>query len=163
MQKTILYIMGVSGCGKSTVGKLLAERLNLSFFDGDDYHPEKNVQKMAKGNPLNDQDREGWLQNLNKLAKQYAESGAIIACSALKESYRIVLKQGIDEQIVFIFLKGTFEEIRDRLRARKEHFMPIALLQSQFDILEVPKDAISISVQKKPEEIIEEILATIQN
>ncbi len=160
MQKTIFYIMGVSGCGKSTIGKLLAKQLNFMFFDGDDYHPEANVQKMASGSALNDDDRKGWLLTLNELAERNVQSGAVIACSALKESYRELLKHGIEEQVAFVFLEGSFEMIQERLKARKGHFMPAALLRSQFDALEIPTDGISIAIQSTPEEIIQEILAS---
>lgn len=152
--------MGVSGCGKSTIGKLLAKQLKIVFFDGDDYHPEVNVKKMASGKPLTDNDREGWLNTLNQLAKQHASPGVVIACSALKKSYRNLLQQDLKEQSTFVYLEGSFEEINERLRSRKGHFMPKALLQSQFDVLEAPTNAITVSVQLTPEEIVSKILST---
>ena len=158
MHKTVFYIMGVSGCGKSTIGKLLAKKLEVVFFDGDDYHPEKNVEKMASGTPLTDHDRNGWLKTLNQLAKQHASPGVVIACSALKKSYRILLQHELKEQSTFVYLEGSFEEISERLRSRKGHFMPPALLQSQFDVLEAPTNAITVSVQLSPEEIVSKIL-----
>ena len=161
MQKTIFYIMGVSGSGKSTIGKLLAEQLNFKFFDGDDYHPKENVEKMASGQPLNDDDRYGWLKTLNDLAKQYANTGAVIACSALNESYRDLLQHEIKEQSIFVYLEGSFEEITKRLQARKGHFMPTALLKSQFDALEAPTNAIIVSIQLTPDKIISEILGSV--
>ena len=155
---TVFIVMGVSGCGKSTIGKLLADELKIPFFDGDDYHPNANVKKMALGNPLNDTDREGWLKRLNGLAIENKNKGAVIACSALKNSYRLILKRNLDPLIEFVYLNGTFEEISDRLKKRKNHFMSIGLLKSQFDTLEVPNDAISVSITKTPLEIITRIL-----
>lgn len=124
MKRTpILFIMGVSGSGKSTIGQLLAEELNLKFYDGDDFHPPENVKKMAKGLPLDDNDRQGWLHRLNELAKDNKGTGAIIACSALKHAYRKQLRAGIEDQIEFIFLKGSFDLVAERLSKRKGHFM----------------------------------------
>ncbi len=163
MNKDHIYIiMGVSGCGKSTVGKLLATKLNIPFFDGDNYHPKANVQKMANGFPLNDTDRKGWLQKLNELAIAHKNEGAVIACSALKEKYRTQLKQGLINQMVFVYLHGTFDQIYARLKARKDHYMPAKLLKSQFDTLEVPKNSIQISILKSPEDIVYQIMKMTQ-
>ena len=159
MNKSIFIIMGVSGTGKTTIGKLLSKTYGFPFFDGDDFHPSANIEKMASGRPLDDNDREGWLKSLNKLAQEHIKSGAIIACSALKEIYRETLSEGITNKIVFVFLKGSFEQVKSRLDNRKGHFMSSALLKSQFDTLEEPKDAIEASIQLSPEEII----TTIQN
>lgn len=158
MKSPIFIVMGVCGCGKSTIGKLLAKALQIPFFDGDDYHPEANVTKMATGNPLNDNDREGWLKRLNGLALENNSLGAVIACSALKESYRTILQQNIAKQIEFVYLKGTYEEISDRLAQRKNHFMPSGLLKSQFETLEVPADAIAVSIINSPQTITNQIL-----
>ncbi len=160
MNRTIFIVMGVSGTGKTTIGKLLANKLDLPFFDGDDFHPKENVEKMVSGIPLNDNDRKGWLIKLNKLAISQ-KKGAIIACSALKEKYRAQLRKNIEEKICFIFLDATFEQIKERLEQRKNHYMPASLLQSQFDALEPPKGAIRVDVSKSPEEIIEKIIIQI--
>lgn len=152
--------MGVSGCGKSTIGKLLSKELNFNFFDGDDYHPEANVQKMASGQPLNDDDRKGWLITLNKLAIDHVSTGAVIACSALKDSYRQLLQKDIIDHAQFVFLEGSFQEIMGRLQERTEHFMPPALLESQFSTLETPQEALIISIQLTPGEIVNKIVAS---
>ncbi|MGP1994415.1 gluconokinase [Zobellia laminariae] len=157
----IIFVMGVSGSGKSTIGKLLAEELNLSFYDGDDYHPEANVKKMADGHPLDDDDRQGWLERLNLLAIEKSEYGAIIACSALKNKYRTILQNGIEEKLNFVYLQGTFEEIMGRLELRKNHFMPPELLHSQFNTLEVPENAITVSIMHTPEEIVSKIIKAL--
>ncbi|WP_394748564.1 gluconokinase [Spongiimicrobium salis] len=150
----LFFVMGVSGCGKSTVGSALAEKLSIPFFDGDDYHPQANIDKMKQGTPLNDDDRHGWLVQLNKLAKEHLSTGAVIACSALKEAYRVLLQKDIEDHIVFVFLEGSFDEIMQRMQSRKNHFMPAQLLKSQFDTLEIPKNALRISIAKTPEEIV---------
>ena len=154
----IVFVMGVSGCGKSTIGKLLAEKMNFSFFDGDDYHPQENIKKMSQGIPLDDNDRQGWLEALNNLAKTNLEQGAVIACSALKETYRVILKSDIAEQCHFLFLDGSFEEIKERIEQRKGHFMTSDLLKSQFDTLEVPDEAITVSILDSPEKIVAQTL-----
>jgi len=158
----IYIIMGVSGCGKSTIGKLLAAKLEVPFFDGDDFHPEANVQKMASGHPLNDLDRKDWLKKLNELAFDHRTDGTVIACSALKEKYRAQLKRGLEAEMVFVYLKGTFEEIHARLKERQGHYMPIELLKSQFKTLEPPKDSIQVSIVLSPNEIVSDILGKKQ-
>ncbi|MEM9648465.1 MAG: gluconokinase [Bacteroidota bacterium] len=157
-QPTVLIIMGVSGTGKSTIGTKLSKRLDFPFFDGDDYHPEENVQKMSAGIPLNDDDRKGWLERLNQLAIEHKATGAIIACSALKENYRGILRNQMGNTLQFVHLEGSYDLITSRLKARKGHFMTAALLQSQFDTLEPPKDAIIVSIKLSPENIVDTIV-----
>lgn len=154
--------MGVSGTGKTTIGKLLSEKLKYPFFDGDDYHPEENVKKMKTGTPLDDDDRKGWLIRLNQLALEHKKSGAVIACSALRKNYRGLLRAGMGNKIKFIFLKGSFELIKSRLENREGHFMPLVLLQSQFDALEAPSKALSVSVENSPSEIVEDIVRQLK-
>ena len=149
--------MGVSGSGKSTIGQGLANALGLPFADGDDFHPPANVRKMKLGRPLNDEDRLGWLAAIAAFAKQQqAAKGAVIACSALKQKYREQLAQGISG-VQWVYLKGDFELIRQRMQQRSNHFMPTALLQSQFDILEAPVGAITVAISQPPEQIIADV------
>jgi len=153
----VFYVMGVSGVGKSTVGRAIAESLNIPFFDGDDYHPESNIKKMNSGVALDDQDRQPWLERLNELAiEQLQTTSCVIACSALKQSYRATLKQGIELHSKFIFLQGSFDLINERL-AKRDHFMPASLLQSQFDALEAPVDALHCDISLTPDEIVNQI------
>jgi gluconokinase len=159
--KNIYVVMGVSGSGKSTIGKLLAQKFKIPFLDGDDYHPPSNIKKMATGIPLDDEDRQGWLERLNLLGKENLASGAVIACSALKESYRDILEKGLETSLIWIYLKGSFEEISDRLKKRKGHFMPSALLKSQFDVLEPPTKAITIDIVQDPEQMVSQICEQI--
>ena len=163
MHKRIIFVMGVSGSGKSTIGKMTAHKLDLPFFDGDDFHPEENVTKMQAGIPLNDEDRYVWLNKLNEIALDNAnQEGSVIACSALKESYRMILMDGIEDRVKWIFLDGEYNLIKNRMQERKTHFMPVKLLQSQFDALEIPSYAIRISIDKTPENIVMQILKHLE-
>ncbi len=159
----IFFIMGVSGSGKTTIGKLLAAALSIPFFDGDDFHSEQNVSKMAAGHPLTDQDRMGWLLSLNKLAIRHQSKGAVIVCSALKEGYRQLLSAKIENKVTWVLLQGSFEIIQERLQKRKGHFMPAELLKSQFETLETPKDALTASIVPPPEEIVNKLLLKMGN
>ncbi len=158
----VFFVMGVSGCGKSTIGALLADALSVPFFDGDDFHPAANVSKMAAGEPLTDVDRKDWLIALNQLALKHANNGAVIVCSALKSAYRDILSDRLKEQVTWVVLSGTFEEIQQRLNARKGHFMPASLLRSQFDTLEPPSQAITVSISPSPDIILKQIIARIK-
>ncbi len=156
--------MGVSGSGKSTIGKLLAEKLGIPFFDGDDYHPAENISKMKAGVPLTDEDRYSWLIKLHDIAlDKVNHGGCIIACSALKESYRKILMNGIENNFAWIFLEGTYDLIQNRLQERSTHFMPVKLLASQFDTLEIPAYAIRIAIDEKLDTIIENILNHLEH
>ena len=146
--------MGVSGAGKSTVGNLLSQELSIPFFDGDDFHPPENIAKMTNEIPLTDVDRKLWLSFLNQLARKEQKKGCIIACSALKEDYRTILTTGIENSSSWIFLNGTLDQIFKRLQKRRNHFMSPKLLQSQFDILEEPRRALSIDIDLDPDEIV---------
>lgn len=163
MSKPTIYIMGVSGSGKSTVGQKLSQILNIPFFDGDDYHPKENVLKMASGNPLNDIDRITWLQSLHRIAHQESsKKGAIIACSALKEEYRTMLSSDI-HRVEWVYLKGDFQTILKRIITRDHEFMPSSLLSSQFDILEEPNYGITVDITLTLQEIMDQITSKLIN
>lgn len=159
----ILFVMGVSGSGKTTIGKRLANHLNVPFFDGDAFHPEASIKKMSEGQALNDNDRQGWLKLLNVLALQHVQTGAVIVCSALKSQYRRILGNNLDKLHQFIYLEGSYELINNRLAQRNNHYMPKSLLRSQFDTLEEPKYAIKISIDQTPEKMVNEIVAKLKN
>ena len=146
--------MGVAGCGKSTIGAMLAHELGWDFYDADDFHSESNRIKMAQNIPLTDEDRADWLDSLRSLIGQNIqnERSIVLACSALKKSYRDTLM--INDQEEFIYLRGTYEQIEARLLQRSGHFMSAKMLASQFDILEEPQDAVTIDITHTPQEII---------
>ncbi len=163
MKPKTLIIMGVSGCGKSSIGAQLAQSIGGTFADADDFHPPANLEKMANGIPLTDTDRSPWLQILRHqiITHQTTSSPYVLACSALKQCYRDLL-QGNDDPVTFrfVYLKGSKELIRQRMEARK-HFMPSTLLDSQFETLEEPTDAIVVDIQLTPDEIIDRILGAL--
>jgi carbohydrate kinase (thermoresistant glucokinase family) len=155
----IFVVMGVSGCGKTTVGCLLAKHLNCNFYDADDYHPRVNIEKMASGHPLDDNDRLPWLRHLNEMLLEHSKSGdyVVLACSALKQKYREYLSEGIG-QLDFIYLKGDYGVIIERMRLRKEHYMKADMLRSQFEALEEPDSTLNIDIRKTPGNIVSEII-----
>jgi gluconokinase len=149
----IIVLMGVTGSGKSTVGKLLASQLGWQFFEGDDFHSPANIEKLRRGEPLSDADRAPWLEAIREVINAAIDRGenAVIACSALKQSYRELLQ--IREQVSFVHLKASMALIKDRLKNRVGHFMNPGLVQSQFDTLEAPGDALQIDAGSTPAEI----------
>lgn len=155
----VIYIIGVAGSGKSTIGRQYAEAAGLPFYDGDDFHPPENVAKMAAGQPLEDADRWGWLQAIHQFVQQELQAGRslALACSALKQAYRQQLSEGITTQVIWVYLEGDFELIRKRMEARKGHFMPAALLQSQFDALEPPANAITLDIRQSPGVLVRQL------
>jgi gluconokinase len=154
----ILILMGVSGSGKSTIGAPLAARLGVPFLDADEFHPPGNVAKMASGTPLTDADRQPWLELLNRKLRDAGE--AVLACSALKQSYRESLARDLPAPI-FVHLKGEIELIRSRLADRKHRYMPASLLDSQFAALEPPVDAINVDIALPPGRCVEVILRAL--
>ncbi len=159
----IFFITGVSGSGKTTVGKLFSEKTGIPFFDADDFHPTTNKNKMAAGQALTDADRAGWLKAIHTFLENKKGQPVIFACSALKEKYRKILSKNLENRIVWVFLQGEFETIQQRLEKRKGHFMPPALLVSQFEILEPPKNAIVADIIFTPEKIVQIIMKEISN
>ncbi|HEX9825861.1 MAG TPA: gluconokinase [Flavobacteriaceae bacterium] len=158
----MIVIMGVSGCGKTTIGKQLAKQLDLPYFDADDFHSASNIEKMKHGIPLNDEDRMPWLTLLaNNIQTWDVQGGAVLSCSALKESYRKLLASK-SKQVNWVYLKGSFELIQSRLEHREGHYMKSGLLQSQFDALEEPNYGIHISIENTPELIISKIISKLK-
>jgi len=149
--------MGPAGSGKTLVGELLALRLGWEFVDGDSFHSQANIEKMARGVPLDDNDRIPWLNSIREAMKQWnaQHRNVVLACSALKRSYRERLQ--ISSDVKLVYLKGTYDLLRERLNARKGHYATEQLLASQFADLEEPEDAITVDVTHTPEEIVAEI------
>lgn len=153
----VVVLMGVAGAGKTTVGRRLAAQLGWKFYDADDFHPPENVEKMARGVALNDEDRRPWLEALRGVVRACLERGesAVLACSALKESYRARLLT--DGRVRLVYLKGDAELIRSRLRGRRGHFMRPAMLEGQLAALEEPRDALHVDVSAPPDELVRRI------
>ena len=151
----IVILIGVSGSGKTTIGQLLAEDLSWQFYEGDDFHPQANIDKMRQGTPLTDADRAPWLAALNRLIRDLVREGrsAVVACSALKQTYRDrLLKDTRDVRV--IYLKGDYDLIRKRLQERRGHFMKANLLASQFDALEEPERVLAVDTAQEPETVV---------
>ena len=154
----IVLLMGVAGCGKTTIGQLLATQLGWSFHDADDFHPPENVAKMSAGIPLTDRDRAPWLAAIRAHIDACSARGesAVLTCSALKDRYRATLAEGAP-RVRLVHLTGSYELILERIRARQGHFMKPEMLRSQFEALEAPRDALAVDIGKSPEEIVAEI------
>jgi gluconokinase len=157
----IILLMGVTGSGKTTTGRKLAESLGWEYFDADDFHSATNVAKMKSGIALNDLDRKPWLESLQRLVQTSLENDqpAVLACSALKTSYRRMLL--LDERVRLVYLKGDYDLIKKRLSSRRNHYMNPALLESQFQTLEEPDDGLRIDIQSPPDEIVRIIRAQL--
>lgn len=158
----IVIVMGVTGAGKTTVGRVLAEQMGWEFADADEFHPAANVEKMRRGMPLDDDDRAPWLERLHtQIAKWDAQGRSVVlACSALKRSYRQILATG--PKVEFVYLRGSQELIAERLQARQGHFADEKILAGQFADLEEPEDAVVVDVEGTPEEIVGEIRRRIE-
>lgn len=162
MDKRIYIVMGVSGCGKSTLGKLLASSIAVPFYDADDFHSSANKQKMSAGLPLTDVDREGWLEQMvARVDEGLGENGAVLACSALKQAYRERLRRFKGGRVVWIYIKSTPEVVRQRMNLRQGHFFNVMLLQSQFEILEEPMNAVYLDGKLDPQTWLRVLMDTI--
>ena len=154
--------MGVSGSGKTTIGQQLAVKTGYPFYDADNFHPQKNIDKMKAGQPLTDEDRWPWLDNIHDFATEKIKTGNIIlACSALKQVYRNRLSKGIKQYCRWIFLNGSYQTIAKRMQNRVGHYMPGSLLQSQFEVLEIPTNAIQADITMTPAQIVDHIISNI--
>ncbi len=160
----VFVVMGVSGCGKTTIGMALADKLGCPFYDGDDFHPPENIAKMSSGIPLDDADRYPWLARLHDLIADHLGRGetAVLACSALKKKYRDQLREGNDD-VYIIYLKGSLNLIWERMETRQAHYMKAEMLQSQFEALEPPSphNTLIISVEHSVDNIVEHIIQHI--
>jgi carbohydrate kinase (thermoresistant glucokinase family) len=151
--------MGPMGCGKTTIGKMLAEKLGWPFYDGDDFHPQKNVEKMRAGIALTDEGRKLWLENLHGNIQRWLKDreNSILACSALKQAYRDIL--GVNQNTVrTVYLKGSYELLRKRIEDRQHPYMDKNLLRSQLDTLEEPKDGLTVDISETPEIVVSTIM-----
>jgi gluconokinase len=153
----IVLLMGPAGSGKTTVGELLASQLRWEFADGDSFHSAANIEKMRRGIPLDDSDRIPWLDSIREAMEKWEAQrhNVVLACSALKRDYRLRLQ--INSNVKLVYLKGTYELLRERLHQRKGHYAGEQLLASQFADLEEPTDAVTVDVAHTPEEIVAEI------
>ncbi|EAS45572.1 gluconokinase [Photobacterium profundum] len=161
-----IIVMGVSACGKSTVGQLLANRIGAKFIDGDDLHPKANILKMSRGEPLDDKDREPWLERIRDAAfslESKNETGVLV-CSALKKSYRDQIREG-NSNVTFLFLDGDFELILERMRSRTGHFMKENMVRSQFDVLERPTNehqVITVDINNSMDGVLNNAISALE-
>jgi gluconokinase len=164
----VVIVTGVSGAGKTTIGRALAQELDWRFFDADDYHSPENVARMEAGTPLTDVDREAWLGELEALVRSLLESGegGVLACSALRESYRARLKRAggpeSERLVCMVFLEIGTDEAQRRVSEREGHFMPSSLIASQFGTLEPPDDALVVDAAQPPDALVREIAAAVR-
>ena len=155
--------MGVSGSGKTTIGKLLSKKTGIPFFDGDDFHPDDNIRKMAEGTPLTDSDRVAWIGQIAGHINNVPSRHKILGCSALSKYVRTLINKDIEEPCSFVFLRGGYDLIKKRMEEREDHYMKAGMLESQFEALEEPGNALLVDIGKSPDQICEVILQAISN
>jgi len=157
----IVVLAGVSGVGKTTVGKMLAELLGWEFLDADDLHPPSNIEKMRSGKPLTDEDRIEWLADVRRVIAEFIEKDehAVVACSALRQSYREMIS--VNKRVLIFILSADIETVRRRIESRSEHFMSVGLLESQFETLEIVRSERVIDARLGPDEIVDSIEAEL--
>ena len=157
----VILLMGTTGAGKTTIGKLLAARLNWTFLDADDFHPPANIEKMHNGIPLTDADRWPWLKNIHTELQRLANAGksAVLACSALKQSYRDLLSAALDLRVVY--LRGSYDVMRQHIESRHGHFAGESILAGQFADLEEPHDALILDVSHSAAQLVGEVISEL--
>jgi gluconokinase len=157
----VILLMGTTGAGKTTIGKLLAARLNWIFLDADDFHPPANIEKMHNGIPLTDADRWPWLNNIHSELQRLAHAGksVVLACSALKQSYRDLLSAALDLRVVY--LRGSYDLMRQHIESRHGHFAGESILAGQFADLEEPHDALILDVSHSAEQLVTEVIGEL--
>ncbi len=159
----VLILMGPMGCGKTTIGKMLAEKLGWPFYDGDNFHPKENVEKMRAGVALTDEDRRLWLEKSREKIERWLKEkqDTILACSALKQSYREIL--GVDQKSVkTVYLKGSYQLLRKRIEERQHPYMNKDLLRSQLDTLEEPQEGLIVDISATPETIVSTVIQSLK-
>jgi gluconokinase len=158
----VVVLMGVSGSGKTTIGRRLSNKLGWDFYDADDFHPQANIDKMSRGVPLTDADRWPWLEKLHKLISEYVikNRSVVLACSALKNSHRDLLLRNVSHAVL-VYLRGDHDLIKERMQQRQDHYMRAHMLDSQFESLEEPNDALIIDIDADPEAIINAIIQSL--
>jgi gluconokinase len=161
----VIIVMGISGCGKSTVGGMLADRMGMRFAEGDAYHTAENIAKMSKGQPLNDDDRMPWLESMAHDIKSWTEHNipAVLSCSALKKSYRDILING-NPKVRLVHLHGDVQIVRNRMARRRDHYMPTSLIDSQIATLEIPdtqERVLTLNIADDPVKIVDQIIAAL--
>ncbi|SJN55190.1 Thermoresistant gluconokinase [Vibrio ruber DSM 16370] len=166
MSGSSIVVMGVCGCGKSTIGARLADRLGRQFIDGDDLHPSANIQKMAAGQPLDDADRQPWLARIREAAQRFEsqDEHGVLVCSALKKDYRDQIRMG-NNHVTFVFLDGDMALILERMQMRQGHFMKDNMVKSQFDTLERPDQeprTIVVNIEGSIEQVVERIITELK-
>jgi gluconokinase len=159
----VVLVMGVSGSGKTTIGRLLAEELGWSFSDADEFHSSTNRNKLTSGVPLSDEDRRPWVEQLRSAISAWIEENrsTVLACSALKAGFRRDLVHGLEDRVRFVYLKGSLDIIERRLAGRNDHFMHRDLLASQFEVLEEPSEALVVDIDDSPDRIVAHIRSSL--